>query len=125
MLGSGVVTVVAGPEVLAPLWVVALDFHVRVTEGHLHDVAVRLLHEHDELLLPVGRLALANAAGLVQRWGLFLLLGQDAPLQRQNNTVARLLAFFGRNHGLFACGLLLQRLDQQLFDIIAFWSVGR
>jgi len=62
-------------EVLATLGVVALDLHVRVAEGQLHDVAVRLLDEDDELLLPVGRLTLANPARAVELRGLFLLLG--------------------------------------------------
>lgn len=86
MLGAGVVAVVSRSEVLAPFWVVSFDFHVGIAEGHLDNIAVWLLNENDELLFSVGGLAFTNAARLVERRSLFLLVGQDAPLLRDNNT---------------------------------------
>ena len=67
VLGAWVVAVVTCPKVLTTFRVVALDLHVGIAEGHLHDIAVRLLHKHDELLLPVGGFALANTSRLVER----------------------------------------------------------
>ena len=86
MLGAGVVAVVSRSEVLAPFWVVSFDFHVGIAESHLDNIAVWLLNENDELLFSVGGLAFTNAARLVERRSLFLLVGQDAPLLRDNNT---------------------------------------
>ena len=86
VLGAGVVAVVSSSEVLTTFRVVSSDFHVGIAEGHLDNIAVWLLNENDKLLFSVGGLAFTNAARLVERRSLFFLVGQDAPLLRDNNT---------------------------------------